>query len=273
MNDKTRREFLRDCYKIGGYAALVSLGSGAINDALGYGLLPAISGRSSTSWSGWDELSEAGLASSDTFVAMEENINAGGNETGNGGGLIGTNLALTDVGSVDGASGSPPTRVNDALSGQTWPLAAMNTMFNTNTWTLLFKANVTSVGIHQYWCVLGAGEAGQNGITIYFYSDNLFTVTTYQNGNAESKSSGAIAATGIQWAAAWAKNGVMKAGIATTRPTKESDFSTVLTFLVNTGDMSAGSFASNKTVWNHPTPLNGLVGSLYYMVASKLCFF
>ena len=267
--DIKRRRFLSKAWKVGGLAALYSLGVShkEIDAFWGFEKKPSGGGNS---WATWDETSEAGLASDDTFVVMEENINAGGSETGQGGGLTGADLVLSDVGTVDGATGSPPTRVNVAASGQAWTITALNAMFNTGTWTLIFKANVTSVGIHQYWCVLGAGAAGQNGITAYYYETNTFTVSIDQNGVNEAKASGAVAATGIQWVAVWATGGVLKAGIATTRPTVLADFSTVLTFTTNSGDMSAGNFATNLLVWKHPGG-NGIVGNLYYMIASKLC--
>jgi len=222
------------------------------------------------SWANWDEKSEDRLASNKTAVWLEENTIAGGNETGQGGGLTGADLVLTDVGNMAGATGTPPTRANVAGTGQTWPLTAQNIMFNSATWALIFKANVTSVGIAQYWSVLGACAAGQNQLQMAYLADNTFSCTFCQNGVSETQVSGAVVATGIQWVAAWATGGVMKAGIATIRPTKLADFSTVLTFAVNTGDMSAGSFASNLSVWKHPGG-NGILGNLYYMVASKLC--
>ena len=61
------------------------------------------------SWSTWNELSESGLADDDTFVVMLEQTGAGGNETGQGGGLSGANLVLTDASAnIAGATGSPP---------------------------------------------------------------------------------------------------------------------------------------------------------------------
>jgi len=42
MNDKTRREFLKSCFRIGGYAGIACLGMGAVEDARGWGILPAM---------------------------------------------------------------------------------------------------------------------------------------------------------------------------------------------------------------------------------------
>jgi len=64
-------------------------------------------------WAAWDETSESGLASDDTFVCFFENPSAGGDETGQGGGLTGSDLVLTQSGNVAGATGSPPSRQLD----------------------------------------------------------------------------------------------------------------------------------------------------------------
>lgn len=54
------------------------------------------------SWSNWDGVTEAALASPTCFVCCMENTIDGGSETGQGGGLTGADLVLSDNGTIAG---------------------------------------------------------------------------------------------------------------------------------------------------------------------------
>ena len=113
-----RRQFLKRCFQLGGYAAIAQLGMGAVEDAIGHGIMPALMGGSEAStttvaWSAWDELSEATFATDNIFVALMENTSAGGNEVGQGGNLSEVNRTLKQAGNIAGATGSPLMRQFD----------------------------------------------------------------------------------------------------------------------------------------------------------------
>jgi len=94
-------------------------------------------------WASWNELSESGLASDDIYVAMMENTSAAGNETGQGGGLTGADLVLTQVGSIAGATGSPPSRYVSRTGGDYFNLttAAATSMITGTDYTLVMKCH------------------------------------------------------------------------------------------------------------------------------------
>jgi len=99
------------------------------------------------SWAGWDEQSESTLdvdqdgdGNEDTFICFFENTNAGGDETGRGGDLTGSDLIISQVGNVAGATGSPPTRdLGDNSQYFTMPNEMMSVLAGTTTWTFITK--------------------------------------------------------------------------------------------------------------------------------------
>jgi len=79
-----------------------------------WGPLPSIvgGGRGIVSlYDAWDETDEAGWGdSANTVIGFMEALNAGDDETVQGGGLAGADLVWTETGTLPGATGSPPTR-------------------------------------------------------------------------------------------------------------------------------------------------------------------
>ena len=143
MSDKTRREFLKSCFQIGGYAAIASLGLGAVEDARGWGILPTIIGGGSPNWATWNETDEGAIATDNIFVVLMENTSAGGNETGQGGGLSEADRTLTQTGSIAGAVGSPLTRQFDTNKWMTITNNLANFICE-STYTIIMKWNTIS---------------------------------------------------------------------------------------------------------------------------------
>lgn len=129
MNSQTRREFLKRCALLAGggatgLAALSAMGV-SLEEAYSLGIGPLLSRRGTGgsgpgAWVNWDEASEDTLdvdqdgdGTEDTYICFFENPANSGNETGRGAGLSGADLVLTQVGSVAGATGDPPTRPFD----------------------------------------------------------------------------------------------------------------------------------------------------------------
>ena len=143
-----RRQFLKRCFQIGGYAAIAQLGLGAVEDAIGHGIMPALMGGSEASattvaWSAWDELSEATFATDNIFVALMENTSAGGNEVGQGGNLSEVNRTLTQAGNIAGATGSPLTRQFDTGKWMTFTDTLAQFLCSA-TYTIIMKWNTVN---------------------------------------------------------------------------------------------------------------------------------
>ena len=109
-----RREFLKRTFQAAGLAGLYSLGAGAIEEAIARGIMPAIAtlggtgsgDATNTNFLTWDKTTETGWGdTANVFICVAQNTSAGGNETGEGGGLSGLNLVLTQSGNIAGMSG------------------------------------------------------------------------------------------------------------------------------------------------------------------------
>lgn len=97
-------------------------------------------GSGSGSWAAWDESTEAGLQSSDIFVCFFEGGLAA-DETGQGGGLTGVDLVLTENGNVAATSGTPPKRHFDGTDDYftLTETAVESLMLGGGTWTIILK--------------------------------------------------------------------------------------------------------------------------------------
>lgn len=136
----SRREFLKQAYRIGGIAALYSLGgSKLVDECLGgnyfiSGHVGAVAGD----WADWDEIDEAGWG--DTTNVNITIYDGGANADETGGGIVtGADRVHTQVGSVGAA-------VNDG--GYYYrPLDGANDAFTvTDTWGAIF-AGETKYGL------------------------------------------------------------------------------------------------------------------------------
>ena len=175
-----------------------------------------------SAWSNWNETSESDLQSDNRFVV----VNAGGigtSEIGQGGGLTGGNLQLTDV-TFDIAGVSGGYRQLAAASEQrfTGTTVLLDTLLkNQSEFTIIVKVkdwgNVGTAHIPLIRVNLGAcdvvADAGANSKMRFMWK------------TSDVDSANTIATTGVYWFCVWRKNGAVKAAFKkTTRPTKESDF-------------------------------------------------
>ncbi|MFH2074365.1 MAG: hypothetical protein ABIJ57_03320, partial [Pseudomonadota bacterium] len=241
MNDKTRREFLKTCFRIGGYAAIAQLGMGAIEDARGWGILPAIvgSGGGGGTWATWDELSQSTLASDNTFVVLEDAPGNGDPETGEGGGLTGADLVLSDTGTVPAAVGSPPYRTFNGVNMYQDPtVVAADLVDNVNkTWTAILKIGDLSVGALTQLFDFNSGT-----LALRVYADAAGLLQPYLTDNvgfSAPTTTDAIPGAGAVYIVIWADGTDARYGFATTKPTKWSDFEATKRgiFANPTGDM------------------------------------
>lgn len=130
------------------------------------------------SWANWDEGTEAGWGDqNNVFICFFENPVANGDETGQGGGLSGADLVLTEAGSVAGATGTPPTRIFDGSDNrfQFTQNVFDNIAVGADEWTIILKLKDLAnhhdanddyiISINATWNVLrdSAAEAIQFG--------------------------------------------------------------------------------------------------------------
>ena len=242
MNEINRREFFKKCYQIGGYAAIAGLGLGAVRDARGWGILPAVVGGAAISWTTWKEDSEATLVKGSDGAHIWVFICDGGagvNETAQSGtALSGANLVATQNGSIAG-------HVNNwrSLDGTDDYFTLSQIMIDTliananKTWTVLFHINnwagidtdrLFSIrgGVTAEFLELVRGDAawagGSSGkLTLLHYEDSV----TNQDKTTNNFPTGNV------WVGVWSdavnttRFGFTAAGSgAAGQPTKWSDF-------------------------------------------------
>lgn len=228
-------------------------------------------------WVGWDETTEAGLASIDIFVCMMKNTSAGGDETGQGGGLTGANLVLTESGTLAGATGTPPSRVfdgtDDCLRVTTTFLDTL--LANANkTWTIIMKVSALTLAGDRFWYFQDNGSTE-------ICSGYINTTTFEMAGNIEQDNTveadltvGNLSAATTYYICMWADGTKAYHGFTTTRPTKLSDFAANDRHLytVNTGDFSGETFdhATYKEIGcSGASAFMGM--TLHYIVMAKTC--
>uniref|UniRef100_A0A6M3XRX5 Uncharacterized protein n=1 Tax=viral metagenome TaxID=1070528 RepID=A0A6M3XRX5_9ZZZZ len=168
-SDIDRREFLKRCYKIGGVAAIAGLGLGAVKDAMGWGIMPAIIGRGGpASWGSWDEASQEMLTVD--FTCFHDG-GLGENDVGYSySGLItGTDRILTQYGNVPAVSGG--YRQLTAASSQYFTATQNSGLLEAifanagKKWTIILKFSDGS-SVPYFFSALFAGGVGSS-----FYID------------------------------------------------------------------------------------------------------
>jgi len=226
-------------------------------------------------WENWDELSESGLASDDIFVCLMSNVNAGGDETGEGGGLTGADLVLTEAGTLAGATGAPPTRdfdgTDDVLSMTT---AAADALFGNanNTWTIILKVtNLDLVTQDIFWKFDNSGAT--ENIYCIQQADKIPDFTIEQDNVIEIETeTDALQAATTYYICLWTDGTVARCGYSTTKPTKWSDFAAGKRseFSTNTGAFSGETFDANSSLMGL-SAAGFCGGELYYVVIAKTC--
>lgn len=190
-------------------------------------LITSAAAPTTYSWADWPCDSEATLATANIFVCLMENTTAASNEVGQGGGLSGADLVVTQAGSINGAVGSPPYRYidTDDVFTITVPCADLITG---GAWTVLMKMRDKSSGD---FFQIGSWSA-PNWDYIQIYSDVAADIRE----NDISKDSAALTdtmpTTGTYWIGAWYDGTYLRWGFTNTgsgaggQPTKWSDFAT-----------------------------------------------
>lgn len=230
-------------------------------------------GPVNVSWATWDEITESGWGdSANNYICLMENASAGGNETGQGGGLSGADLVLTQTGSVAGATGSPPKRqfdgANDVLDATS---SFVNGLFLGSTWTFIQKWNalvVSGLSLNFFW----------NSATDYLNLErdaggHLRLYVADSGGNkATAYTTAAIPSSGDVWVMGWydGGSGLIRCGWATSKPTKWSDFAANNRASVSNSISYGGLGGRTSPVGNTPGG-HFPQGSLYYVIGSKKC--
>ena len=211
-----RRQFLKRCFQIGGYAAIAQLGMGAVEDAIGHGILPALlGGGSGNTWATWNETDESAIVTDNIFVALMENTSAGGNEVGQGGGLSEINRTLTQAGNIAGATGSPLTRQFDTNKWMTFT-DTLAQFVCSSTYTIIMKWNTANDAEGTFFRIV---EAYNDTIFIIQHASRILSITTDASGT--DAVTDAFAATGNVYIVFQADGGVHNGMLAwnTTKPT------------------------------------------------------
>jgi len=196
MNDKTRREFLKSCFRIGGYAAIANLGMGAVEDARGWGPVPAIviggSGGAGNWVDDWDELDQVGWGDSDnSLICLHDSLVLGGDDTASGGGKSGADLVFTQVGNVPAALGPPYYRAIDDTLNQGFNVTlACSNLLTGPVFTLVMKIADLGNGQYPIYFSNGAGKSaifekdGSNRLLFYYNAENATTTDAIPAGTA-----------------------------------------------------------------------------------------
>jgi len=265
-SDVDRRGFLKSCYKIGGIAAIMGLGISAVEDAMGWGILPAVVGSGGSRWVSWNELSEEGLGdTSRNFVIFGENTSAGGDETGLGI-VSGADLVFTQSGNIAGATGTPPHRPLVSASSQYFTFT--NGLFDatlggTNTWTLIMKiADIANGGTQLIFDCYGDPR-------VYLYKQATNEFSAHANAQHVGVTTDTVTNSGIVYFCMWSDGVYIRSGFKLlTKPTKWSDF-------------DSGKRNSTKVNYSMPSWVNGTLFinnsaflgdfTFYYLVMSRAC--
>uniref|UniRef100_A0A6M3IPM2 Uncharacterized protein n=1 Tax=viral metagenome TaxID=1070528 RepID=A0A6M3IPM2_9ZZZZ len=219
-------------------------------------------------WANWDESSEEGLASEDIFVSLMENTNASGNEIGQGGGLTGENLVLTQVGDVAGATGSPPKRAIDATDDRfTWTAAGIQNFLGGTTFTFIWKYDTFADNTATYPAILANGAQ-----YMYIYVNPSSKLAIYYK-DTDTTSDGAVETTnsvpttGNVYFYIWSDGTDINWGFSTTKKSNPDDIAAgdkakiTATPNFNVASVTSSnpiSYSSSKSAFN-----------AYYFIASN----
>jgi len=137
------------------------MGLGAVEDAMGWGIMPAVVGSGGgeasggTSWANWDETTESGWGDQTNNLIWIMDGGASANEVGQGGGLSESDRTLTQVGDIAASSGSPPKRLVDRLAGNDYFKGTANAvkMMDGTVFTYIAKCNGMSAigGVIEFY--------------------------------------------------------------------------------------------------------------------------
>jgi len=240
------------------------------------------SGVPGTSWATWSEATEAGWTGIGTNTAiwfMKSGVSQ--DETGQGGGLTGADLVLTQNGDIPASSGGtrpyrqltadgdyfiPTVTACDLITG-----AAFTVVVKIENWTAGDALSIGSWALpNQDFVQLIRG--GTNQLTVDWRDANVQRIS--------GTTTDAFPTSGIVWVALWNNNAANKCGAGFTtsgsgangQPTKLSDFP-VNSRITGTGSTSwvAGDHDANNFFGYGGNAY--MTGRLYYVVMSNTCLF
>jgi len=255
-------------------------------------ILPA--GASKNSWTAWDEQSEFTLdvdqdgdGNGDTFICFFENPTTGGDETGRGGGLSGSDLVLTQAGNIAGATGSPPTRYTDG-SDDSFNLTTnfAKTLFINTTWTIIAKGRDVKHGSGSNnisnICQFYGNSAGNRrcGISMVIDSSEPNQVLSTWGYNAIDdtqaatvKTTAAVPTTGdVYFIHEW-DGTTRRMGFSTTKPTSWDDIPSSQKITLNIGGNYTDPVSFDqygRRFFNDYNGGNAIEGYFYYVIVSKV---
>lgn len=283
MNE-SRREFLKGALKAAGvvggleaFRVLYALGGDAlVKEAQASNVF--ISGHRTSgggaSWADWNETDEAGWGDAGTFISLFENTSAGGNETGQGGGLSGADLVLTQVGNVAGAVGSPLSRDLDGGDDYfhfTENLA--NVLAGQATWSVILR--VADISTSNNWSEALFKVRGASDLIAINWSWGtalpLFRATKDGGGIIATQPS-ASDYTGTKYWAIWCDGTYVRGGYCSTKPTKWSDFAaTARVSATSACQFTDGDFPTERKIGINEDATHYPNCDLYYIVISASC--
>ena len=206
--------------------------------------------------SGWDFTESS--ANDDTYCVEMENSTSGGNETGAGLGLSGTDLVATANGTVGGVSSGYRTLTDGAFN---FTDTFMNTWLprdatrKTYSWAMLVK-DVSLAGDHSFFNWIGGTSGARADAAIYVIQGGTSTNIRFQhfagNGNMISVQNITFnpGSTNYVWICNWLDGTAFRGGWTESAtehasPTSYSDFPATQRFEATTTD------AANKNYWNY----------------------
>jgi len=221
------------------------------------------------SWADWDEASESGLASADTFVCLMENVSAGGNETGEGGGLTGSDLILTQVNNIPGVSGGFRQLTSGSQQRFDWTAAALNSLIKDQSeWTIVMKCkNLTNMTSSNRPII--QWRVGSTFLDITSDSVGTGKIRFLYN-TSDVTSTDVVPSSGNIYFCIWRKAGAVKAGFIATRPTNESDFAASKTCESTNDAAYTTTFVNSYILGDTARWTNAFIA---YIVVSKSALF
>lgn len=154
-------------------------------------------------WSSWDEAAEKGIAGPEYLCFFFENVTGGGNETGQGAGLSGADLVLTDNGGILGASGSPPSRhLQGGGDYFEWTSAGAEAIFcQGDPWTWIYKTHTLVDPPNGTNFVHFKDNLSDHQIKVSYGTDGATSWYAKENGNVRlnSTTTAAVANSGDVW--------------------------------------------------------------------------
>ncbi|HDZ26267.1 hypothetical protein LCGC14_1594280 [marine sediment metagenome] len=235
------------------------------------------------SWADWDEKKESGLASDDTFVCLMENLSAGGNEVGQGGGLTGADLVLTQSGNIAGLSGGR-RQMDGADDFFAMTTAALDTLISnpSERWTIVVKGtDIQTDAVNNNFLASFRNAGNTENIALRVDSANKLGHLYDQDGAGQDflLTTDAMGTTTEYYTMIWA-DGTEKVrlGYATLKPTKWSDFAAndrkEVANAAFTGDFSGETWDGTNHIGTGPNGagIGCMVFKLDYVILSKLSF-